>query len=435
MPINSLHPDYSANSDMWAMCRDAYNGSNAVKKRSEAYLPRLSGQDKEEYKAYKMRALFYSIMSKSVSSLIGLAMSTEPRVTRQSDSDYLFVDKTGLQFDEVFSKVLMEMLVEGRVGWLSDRADGAPAKPVIYPTEAIINWDVDDEGRTRWVVLKERGVTNSLDDKYLKVVSTTYRELTFNAEGLYIHRVYDADGKKIGTDKLITNSGKPMEYIPFFVANINGIGFEVNKSPSQDLAEVNMSHYRTSADLEHGRHFTALPTPVVTGVDSSTDLKIGASTAWVLPSEKASAKFLEFTGQGLKSLENALSEKAQQLATLSARLIDNSGNGSENPEVVRLRYASEGADLAAAIRSCETLLNLGYVSVMDMEGLDRNIDIKLNKQFFDSRMSFVELEKLVSTYLQGGISQETFVFNLKRGEILPPDSTGEAEGKTKNNGE
>ena len=60
MPVNSTHPDYDATIAAWERARDVIAGEDAVKARGERYLPRLAEQTDEEYKAYKLRASFYS---------------------------------------------------------------------------------------------------------------------------------------------------------------------------------------------------------------------------------------------------------------------------------------------------------------------------------------------------------------------------------------
>lgn len=167
-----------------------------------------------------------------------------------------------------------------------------------------------------------------------------------------------------------------------------------------------------------------MPTPWVTGAESATPLHVGSTSAWIIPNEKARVGFLEFTGQGLQSLEKALSEKQSQLASLSARLIDGQSRGSEAAETVKLRYTSETASLRTIVRSTEALLNTVYRTHANMEGLaEEEVKIQLNRDFLDERLSGRALEALVESYLKGGISKETLLYNLRRGDILPPHGT------------
>ena len=442
MGIESLHPIYNQWSNSWTKCRDAYDGQAAVKKRGEAYLPKLKGQDNSGYRAYKGRALFYSITSKTVGALLGLAIGKPPEIDVPDKMKYIFEERSGTEFYEVLCSGVSENLLMGRIGVMVDRPEsGGDPFLRMYVTESIINWDHDDSGKLNYVILKEIYTEPSKEDKYEKEVKVRYRELFLNDEGIYQVRVWLNDGKgskfEASSPVTPTNTGKPMDYIPFFCANPFGLSFDPHKPPMLDIVDINLSHYRSSADLEHGRHFTGLPQPYITGAETDTALVIGQPVAWVIPSEKASVGYLEFTGQGLGSLERAMSEKQAQLASLSARLMDNNTRGSEAAETVRLRYMSETASLKSIVRSVEALLNTAYTCISDMMGLGP-VSIKLNTDFLDSRLAAKDLNAWVDAYLSGGVSKEIFLHALRRGDSLPPpgqpigDIPGPAKQKAEN---
>lgn len=459
MPVNSLHPQHEHWCEDWQTCRDSYNGQRAVKKAGVRYLPRLSGQTDAEYTAYKNRALFYSITSKSVSALVGMATARPPVLTYGKAMTPYFKDNSGTQFFEAFSSIVGEILLMGRFGLLVDRSttNGMPSLHG-YKTESILNWKETRDGTPYLVVLKECVQNPEEGDEFCGVDRDQYRVLRLASrnsvltneqlrEGLlsdfanlpvvnkigsddfYTVSIYDHNLQHVST-VVPTNSGRPMNIIPFYCGNPMGITMEPFKPPMLDIADINISHYRTSADLEHGRHFTGLPTPVVTGVSEGTVLKIGSTTAWVLPDVGAKAMYLEFSGQGLTSLENAMKEKQTQMATLSSRLMDNSANGSEAADAIRLRYMSESASLSSIVRTAEAMLNMCYKTIAAMIESDPDeVGITLEKEFHNVRMSASEVVKLTESYLDGGMSVETYVYNLRRGDQLSPERTDEDEIK------
>lgn len=420
MPVNSKHPQYMAYEHQWTKCRDAYEGSDAIKAKNSAYLPRLTDQPSDEYNAYKDRALFYSITSKTIESLVGLAMQKEPILKFPEEMQRYFRENSGVEFYELLKSSFSETLLMGRFGVLIDRhIAGGPAKPVPYNSESILNWELNDQGLFNLIVLHERILQQEPNDRYVKKYYDQYRVLEL-VDGVYTQSVYNSKLELVNTIQPV-NTGITMDFIPFFIVTPSGISSVVDKSPMADIVEVNISHYRTSADLEHGRHFTGLPTPVVIGVDASTVLKIGSMTAWVIPNDKGDAKYLEFTGEGLKSLEKALSEKQSQLASMSARLIDTSTRGSESPETVKLRYASENANLVSISRSVEAFLNMIYKTIASMESLnDNEVRIDLNKEFISKSLTSKEVKELVEAYFEGGISKETLIYNLRKGGVISP---------------
>lgn len=426
MPVNSYHPLYSDYIDRWKKCRDAFEGSDAVKTAGTAYLPRLAEQTDEEYSAYKKRALFYSITSKTIESLVGLAMQKDAVLKYPENMANYFLENSGVEFYELLNESFSETLLMGRLGVLVDRGiDGGRPQPLVYRCESILNWEMGAYGFTQ-VVLQEQVLENSISDRFVKTFKMQYRVLEL-VNGLYTQTVYD-DKLNVVSSSMPTNRGIPMDFIPFYVVTPSGINSPIDKPPMLDIVEINLSHYRTSADLEHGRHFTGLPTPIAIGVDGSTTLRVGSMTAWIIPNEKGDAKYLEFTGEGLKSLEKALSEKQGQLASLSARLIDNSSRGSESPETVKLRYASENANLVSISRAVEAFMNVIYKTVALMDDSDPNeVKIQLQRDFIAKSLTSKEIKEYIESYFDGGISKETLVYNLRKGGVLDPQRSDEDE--------
>lgn len=429
--ITTTHPYYRAYNGSWVDCRNAFLGQQAVKDAGVRYLPALSGQTPAEYEAYKMRALFYSITGKTVSALVGMALDQTPELKYPDKMAPYFEDHAGTQFYEALSMSVQEILLMGRFGILVDRPAGG-GKPyfTLYSTEHITNWRTSDAGDLEMVVLREYYLEQDESDNLLIEVRTRYRKLELVGGKLEITVYKTAGGATdyaASPSTTITNTGVDMDYIPFFCATPMGLNINPEKPPMQDIVDINFSHYRTSADLEHGRHFTGLPTPYVVGAESQAKMHIGSTSAWVIPDASAKVGFLEFTGQGLQSLEKALAEKQSQLASMSARMIDNSTRGSEAAETVRLRYLSETSSLRSIVRSAQGLLNAAYGCMADMEGLDKtSVNIVLNTNFLDTKLSAAEIKAWVEAYLSGAISKEIYLHNLKVGRALPPP--GESVG-------
>lgn len=106
---------------------------------------------------------------------------------------------------------------------------------------------------------------------------------------------------------------------------------------------MNLDHYRLDADYKHGMHFTALPTAWVSGFDKNETLKIGSSTTWTTDTPGASAGFLEYTGQGLTTIERALDRDERMMAVLGARLLERQKKVGETAQSIELRQGGESS--------------------------------------------------------------------------------------------
>jgi hypothetical protein len=299
MPVTTMHRQYSAFAAKWKRCRDAYSGSDAVKDAGEAYLPRLGDQTDLEYKAYKTRALWYGATKRTVQGLSGAVMRKEPAITLKNEElkqDLENVTLNGVSLSAFAKTVIEETLQVGRCGVLCDMSDDAaiPAserRPYwsFYAAEAIKNWHIEIRGGVPVlvkVVLYEESEQQKGADEFEYECKPQYRVLRLNAEGNYEVQVYTKaagaeatkEGEWIpGPVTIPQRRGAPLKYIPFVFINPTSVTPEIEDPPLIDLVDVNLSHYLTSADLEHGRHFCGLPTVWATGIPADTKMKVGSS--------------------------------------------------------------------------------------------------------------------------------------------------------------
>jgi hypothetical protein len=417
------HPDYDGALSKWQRIRDCIDGSDAVKGARTEYLPRLTGQSLAEYNAYLKRALFFSVADRTLKGLVGLMTEKEPNIEAPD----------GTSFFELIRWVTEEVVSMGRAGLLVDfPVEGGRAYTVPYIAENILNWNTDPTLRNlNMLVLSEEKFWPQPNTIHFISRFIEYRLLRLDqVSGDYEGEVWKRSSVDTSLGSLSRQSiieprvrGEPIDIIPFTFITSEGIKTDLVKPPMLDIVDVNLSHYRSSADLEHGRHFTALPVPVVTGVDSDEPLRVGSEQAWVLPPHQARAYYLEFTGQGLQSLEKALKEKSDQMAIFSTRLMDTSSRGSESPDNVRIRHSSDAANMVRIMETVENAFNRHYNMIKVMEGIDGPpVKITFNKHFLDPRMPAAELREIVKSFVEGAINEETLIFNLQRGDIMQTDT-------------
>lgn len=454
-PIGPALPHFSIEQwrSIWRKCRNVIAGEEAVKLAGEAYLPKMSRMSAHEYEAYKLRALFYGASNRTIQGLMGALLRKPPAI--HASGDVLIkkletltenITQTGSSLQSFTRDIANEILSVGRVGVLVDAPPASnrvlAPKPYarFYCAEDILNW------RMRF----EDGVPVLVQVSIVEVIFTPgpggfgveeaiqYRELFLDDFGFYQQRVWVIDPPQNEDDtpkpRIIEEitplyRGKPLKDIPFFFCSTTHNRPEIERPPLLDLINVNLSHYRSSADLEHGRHFTALPTPVVVGVDNDESgappsLEIGASTAWLLPMG-ASARMLEFNGQGLKHLENALDEKVTIMTHLGARMLETVTARGETAEALRLKQAGDFAAMNT-MSDCISAMMSNVLRLMAWWGDvitdpdDKSIFIELNKDYFESQLTPAMLTALVSAWQAGALGFRDLYENMVRGEMIDP---------------
>jgi hypothetical protein len=445
---DSLHAEYEQNVTRWERCRDAMAGQDAVHKAGEKYLPALSDQKPAEYLAYKLRTPFYPASGRTWQGLVGMVFRQAPHIENQDSAADLIADATlsGVSATLLARRVLGEVEEVGRCGVLVEypvvvqqpaslaEASQKNLRPyaTFYKAESIINWRVErvnNRMQPTLVVLREcHEEVGSFEVKQ----HDQLRVLLLEA-GIYLVRIYRKSTEK-GEWELVeqivpTRNGAPLESIPFFPFGSEENSLHVQAPPLLDLVDMNLSHYRTTADLEHGAHFTGLPMLFLAGVRVRENEKIslGSQTAIVADDPTADGKFIEFTGQGLGALEKLLDRKEDQMAAIGARMLAPEKKAAEAEDTVKMRHSGESSVLASQAElvsdGMEKMLNL----MREWAGLPGAIVFRLSTDFIPGRMSPQELDALVKSWQAGAISKQTLFANLQMGEIVEPDKVFEDE--------
>lgn len=456
--VNTESSGYARMKAIWQRCRDVYAGGDAVKARGTDYLPMLEGhrtsmadvgfkalQSASPYDGYRTRALFYPAGRRTVAGLTGLMFGHPITVAGLQKSDEPQVDDvtlTGSTLQAYAMSVCEDLLVVGRCGTLLDMPAEGGTRPywVPYTAEQIVNVGVtriNGQERLSLLVLWEQVEEPDGADEFATVLVDQWRVLRLTS-GVYSVEVYRRDSQDqtkfyVHTGETFpTRRGEPLDFIPFTFMSPSGIAPKIEHPPLLDLFDVNLSHYRTSADHEHGAHFTALPTPYVTGykIPEGQTLGIGSGTAWVFESADAKAGMIEFSGAGLKSLADLKEEKRQLMATLGARLLETQKNTQEAAQTVKLRHAGESSALLVMGHA----LGQGLTQVLRRHlfwaGLDQDkadlAQVTVNPDVLDS-LSPDDVRTLVSAWQAGAISKRTLYDNLAWGEWTRPGVTFEEE--------
>ena len=450
MPVTTKHHLYDKRKLDWDQCRDAAEGSRAIKEGAETYLPKLTEQTQAEYDAYKMRALWYGATARTIQGLTGsiFRKPLQLELPAPLDDHAKDITLTGVTLESFCKKAVEAVLTFGRYGILVDMPKEEPGalpeqnRPywAPYTAENITNWQtarVGGETVLTMVVLYEDHLEANPTDPFEVKCVPQYRVLRLiNKEyvvEIWRKKTTAADAEK--SDWILhetispTFRGKPLEYIPFCFLGATDLEPTPEKPPLLDLVDVNLSHYRSSADLEHGRHFTALPTAWVAGFPTEeTKLRIGSETAWVSDKPEAHCGMLEFTGQGLGALEKALEHKEALMAILGARMLEPQKKSVEAADTHTARQAGE----TSALQSLAGSVELGFQKCLTwharwMGQEEPEITCEVNKVFVEARMQPAELAELVKTWQAGGMSDETLYWNMQRGELTRPGVDFEEE--------
>lgn len=454
MGVSSTHRDYDAFAPKWKRARDCVAGQDAIHKAGISYLPRLKDEGDPDYKARLKRSDFFNGTWRTIAGLGGMAFRKPPTIDVPSGIESYLEDinLAGLSMDALAMETLDEVLSVGRIGILVDHpaqpenvapltveaAEQLGLRPTLqtYPAESIDNWEF---GRVanKWVLtmvkLREEAVIGG--DRFKKETETRWRVLDLDESGHYRQQLWrvnkdTGEDEQIGSDIYPQMNGKPLTYIPFALLGADGRGDQIDEPPLIDLIDANLALYGINADYRHGLHFTGLPTPVVSGYQPEKDgekFYIGSTSAWVFPDPQAKATFLEFTGQGLSELREAIKEKKTEMALLGARMIADETKQAETLGATQIKRQGENSVLARIVQATSEALEWALGIFAEWAGHKGDVVYQINRDFLPAGMDAQQLQAYLAAVQAGEMSSESFFDLLQRSDVIDSEVTYDEE--------
>jgi hypothetical protein len=450
--IRTQHPSYTKLAPVWKKCRDAAEGERAIHAGGEAYLPKLKEETLDDYKARLDRTPFFGAYWRTISGLKGMLFRKAPLYELPAGTEDIIndIDMAGTPLDIFAQELAEELLIVGRIGVLVDhpsesmesvtisQAAQAGLRPTLqqYPAETITNWKsyrINNVVKLTLVVLKEKSPLAS-ETEYSHEAEDHYRELTLiNIDGnpIYRQRVFAVrDDKDVLLSETIPlMDGKPLNEIPFVFFGVDTASPQPNSPPLEDLLNMNLHHYQVSADYEHGCHFSGLPTFCISGYsppNPSDKVAVGGASALVFTDSAAHAYYAEVSGT-FQALLGNLDGKKQEMAILGARLLEAQKASTESAETIRQRNAGENSQLGGMAQIMSMCMEKILIKLFDWAGYNGFVSYKINNNFVPSGVTPEQITAYLSAVQSGRWSEQTFFYNMQKGEIYEPGLTFEEE--------
>lgn len=445
MTVTAKHPSYVENIDLWHKVDDVCKGQHAVKAGREKYLPRhnksdTSTQAMDAYNAYLESAVFYGVTGKTLNSLVGAAFGKLPNFQRPDDLEYLErnANGQGVSIYQLGQAALRYLLKNYRCGIYVDfphvepsrtKADDAvkrayPMIHIINP-KSIINWDtvmVGNQQKLSLLVIHEDISERDADGFDFKI-KTQYRVLRLE-NGVFTIQLYVKSGDEgfVPSKKYEPTdyNGNKWDYIPFsFIGAIDNAPI-IDNAPLLELADLNLAHYRDSADFQESVYFVGQPQFYMPDIDitmyeqvKKDGLYIGCKNAYPTQIGIAQASPNTLSKQ-------AMDDKWQQMKELGARLVEIGGGNRTATEIVSndaVRYSvlslcvvNISQAFTQALRWCA---KFALPNVDAIDTLSYEISQEFNNSSFDSSLA----AQIWAAAVAGKISYATYWDYLATGEL------------------
>ncbi|EAP83962.1 DUF4055 domain-containing protein [Sulfitobacter sp. EE-36] len=417
--------------------RDVIEGEDRLKKQGEIYLPRPEGMTQSQFTRYLTGGSFYAVAERTLRGLVGAATRNAPVIELPTRLEPMRDTATfeGNSITTLIDDTLHEVMSIGRRALVLDypQEGAAPASaPLIstFDAESILDWRNElVEGRQKLTYLRLHEDDAELED------SGVEQHLVLTLDPVYTVRRYhvtrsktDGSSQEVEIHEPITPvvNGKHLDHIPAVVISPYNLKVDVEKPPFLDLVNVNLAHWRVSADYYWSLFLTSQPTPWIAGSISEDNkpTQIGSGAFWVLP-QGATAGMLEFTGAGIAAQKTALDDLTAQMATLGARMVYDGKGRNETTDTAKLRHRSELSLLHSSVVMVEEGIRklLKLAAEWTQPGTSDQVKVFLHRDFVTAQMDPAVLTALLKSWQAGAISHDTFLMNVKKGELMDVNRT------------
>ena len=449
--VTAQHPDYSESADIWQMVTDAVAGEKQVKTSTTNYLPVPNASDKSpenqsRYGQYLIRAVFYGITGRTLQTMIGAAFRKQPELELSGSIQYAAddIDGGGISIYQQSQMALSNVLQAGRAGLfvdypttpigvsVADKATGAfQATVKLYPALSITNWrttKIAGKSVLSMVVLQEQ---HEEAGEYAIERVAQYRVLRLTAAG-YTQEVQ----RKVGEGWTIVegpffakdSAGNPWREIPFtFIGAVNNDP-NIDRPPLQDIASLNVAHYRNSADYEESVFFVGQAQPWMAGLtvewrdhlEAQKNIYFGSRAPILLP-EGGSFGLAQAAANSMAF--EAMSHKEELMQAMGARLLT-PGGAVKTATEAQGDSEAEHSVLSLAVSNVSEAYNraLAWMALFngDGDGL-----FTINQEFTRPTLDPNMLAQLLSAVNSGKIPDSDFWRTLRKAGLIDEEKDDE----------
>ena len=449
--VDYKREDYKKASKVWQVVEDATSEMLDDKLRTR-YLPQPNPDDRSKdnasrYKQYKQRAVWYGFTSRTLSGMLGAAFRKEPQLEVPAVLQYIDedVDSAGVGIEQQAAASLSGVLKFGRHALFVDfpKTDGEVSRatmeaqairPFIRSIDAddVINWRTEQVGGRTVLTLVVIEEEHQVDDGFGLSCIPQMRVLRLTA-GVYSVEIWQKQG---GSDYQLVEmvvpqkaNGQTFSEILFYFIGSENNDSEIDPSPLYDMAQINVAHFRNSADYEDSCYIVGQPMAYMAGLDQNwvdmlekKGLYLGSRAILPLPAG-GSAGIMQPQPNTMPF--EAMKHKEEQAVALGARLVQptlaaktaTQSSGEQNVQ---------HSVLSLCVKNVSEAYNMAINAMLEFAGAPgADFTFELNTEFVEMTLDAQMLTALIQAWQSGKFPEGDLWAQLKKYGIIDPQKTDE----------
>lgn len=417
------------------MGRDLMGGTAVMRAMGKAYLPQWPAESEDAYKSRLDSSFLFNAYGKTVKDMVGRVFTKSVEIEGGDlAEEEQNIDGQGNDLS-TFAKDVMEAAlggcglsfimvdsprVDAEVTRAQAQAQGLRPYLVHVKAEDVLGWKVQTVGsktQLRQLRIAETLEEDDATDEFATDVVQQVRVLTLvdGAVNVRLYRSKDGDAEWTLHGDYMTGASE-ITVVPFYA---NRTGFMQARPPLEDLAWKNVEHWQSSSDQRNILHAARVPILHATGRDSDEGpLVISASTATSSRDPNAKLEWVEHSGAAIGAGRDDLKDLEFQMQVLGLQLLV---AGTETATGASLDAAKETAPLSMMADGLKDALEQALRWFTMYQGAEREITVKVNKDFGVSIMTAQEMTALMGAVNTGLMSKERFLKEMARRGFVAED--------------
>lgn len=441
MPIavNEQSEEVKALAKQWPVLQALMTGTPAMREGRTSYLPQWPNESLDSYNARLATATLTPLYRRTVRVMSGKPFSKDVTLSEDAPPSIKTwaedIDLQGVSLHS-FAAEMFEETFFGLAGILVDYprtpADGFRSKAELEATGARPYWvRVKHQQILGW---KAQNIAGSMKLTQLRLLESTeeddgefgtkqVQQVRVLTPGAW--KVYRAGNTARQAWQIHDQGVTTLKDIPFVPLYGSRLAFMLGVAPLLDLAYLNVKHWQSQSDQDTILHVARVPILARIGVDNSTPMTVGASTACDLPMG-ADMKFVEHSGAAIESGRQSLIDLMDQAITTGAELLVKKPGDRSATEAAGDQEGNK-SDLQRMTEAMEDSLDQALWFMAQYASLPESGNVSLFKDFGAATLSDASATLIKDLQMSGLISKETALIELQRRGVLSADLDPEEE--------
>ncbi len=434
---------------VWDMLGTLMDGTNAMRKAGQKYLPKFQYETPSGYEFRLLSTTLLNYYKRSVMGLLGKPFSEPLGIPENMDEGLKNiladdVDHQGSDLDAFarnafhigLSKGLVHILVDYPTAMTSE--DGAPVTLA----------DEEARGATPYMVIIQPEnliaafaefrhgveVLTHIRIKECEVVQDKWKEIEIERVRILEPGKWELWRKGDNGKYTLESEGTTsLDYIPLVTYYAERQGFMRSRPPLLDLAHLNVSHWQSSSDQRNALSVARFPILAASGVDPETQLMIGPNTFYATREPTSKIYYVENSGSALGMGRQDLEDLKTEMAMMGLQLLLPGQPGGQTATAKAMDGAEANCGLQAMVLDFQACLNQAVDIMADWLGIetgekkDAADSILINSEFGLALGQAQDLSILLAMRASRELSHAAFMTELKRRGFLPADFDIEAD--------